>query len=113
MDIYCDREAYPKGNRSGNTDRMHPEVEKYRLLEHRYYTRIRMNTMKSIIWRYCKGIFLLLFNFHKAPGTILNSFNFLKYEKTRYGDLADWFKPLFLMRPLLELGLWTKKILLA
>ena len=94
VDIYCDRPS--------NTVQMHLDVEKYQLLQRTYQIRIRSNTYKTVIWRYFKGIFLLLFNVHKAPGIILNSFNRLKYNQVRYGDLADWFKPLFLMLPLLK-----------
>ena len=94
VDIYCDRPT--------DTEKMHPEVEQYRLLERRYYLRIRRNTPRTIVWRYLKGIYLLLGNFNRAPRIILKSFNFLKYNRDRYGDLAGCFKPLFLMLPILR-----------
>jgi len=94
VDIYCDRPT--------DTEKMHPEVEQYRLLERRYYLRIRRNTPRTIVWRYLKGIYLLLGNFNRAPRIILKSFNFLKYNRDRYGDLVACFKPLFLMLPILR-----------
>ncbi|MDJ0594102.1 MAG: glycosyltransferase [Pleurocapsa sp. MO_226.B13] len=98
VDIYCDREAYPKGNRQGNTEQMHPEVTKYQLLKRTYCIPIPVNSL----WRCLKGIWLFLLNFHKAPKTILAAVNFRKYDKSLYGELADWFKPLYLILPLLE-----------
>ena len=90
VDIYCDRQ--------GNTNQMHPEIAEYDLLARTHFTVIPRN----IVWRYLKGIWLLLINFSRSPDTFLNSLNFFKYNSTRYGDLADWFKPLYLMLPWLK-----------
>ena len=90
VDIYCDRQ--------GNIVQMHPEVATYHLLDRTYYTLIPINK----IWRYVKGVFLFLFNFYKAPRLILKSLNIPQYPRTRYGELADLFKPLYLLLPLLS-----------
>lgn len=89
VDIYCDR--------TGKLTPIHPAVKEYRLLERTYYTPIPQN----LILRCLKGIILFLANFFKAPQSILNSFK-LKSAKSRYGDLADFLKPLYLMIPLLN-----------
>ena len=90
VDIYCDR--------PGNTKQMHPEVEKYQLLARRYYTFIPY----KITWRYVIGIPLLLLNFFRAPVLIFNSFNRAKYDRVRYGKLAERFQAFLLMLPLLN-----------
>ncbi len=90
VDIYCDRPS--------NTEQMHPEVTEYGLLARTYLTSIP----KNIIWRYLKGIWLFISNVARSPFIIGNALNFFQYNPTRYGDLADWFKPLYLMLPWLE-----------
>ena len=90
VDVYSDR--------PGNTVQMHPEVREYDLLTKTYYTAIPRN----VIWRSLKGIFLFLFNFYKAPRTVLSSINFSKCDRSRYGDLTDWLKPFYLTLPLLK-----------
>ena len=87
VDIYCDR--------PGNTTKTHPEIGQYQLLERTYYNPIPTN----VIWRYLKGIVLLLINFWKAPQTIIKTFNWLKYRRSLYGEFADFFKPLYLAIP--------------
>lgn len=91
VDIFTDR--------PGNIAKMHPEVEKYQLLERTYYTPIPTN----VIWRYLTGIFLLLVNFPKAPQTVIKTLNFLKYRRSLYGESAYFFKPLYLAIPFLNL----------
>ena len=90
VDIYCDR--------PGNTEQIHPDVSKYKLLERVYYTPIPRN----LVWRCFKGIFLLLFNFARSPAIIVRSLNFLKYGSSCYGDLANFLSPLYLIIPLLN-----------
>ena len=90
VDIFTDR--------PGNTTKIHPEVESYGLLDRTYYTPIPSN----IIWRCLKGIFLLAIYFVQAPRTIIESFNSNKYSRSRYGESADFFKPLYLLVPFLN-----------
>lgn len=90
VDIFCDKR--------GNTNQMHPEVAKYQLLEHTYCHPIPFNPF----WRCFKGLFLGLVNFYKAPKIILKSLDFRRYNQSRYGDIAAWFSPLYLLVPLLE-----------
>ena len=92
--IYCDKLSKPT--------LVHPEVRQYRLEERTYYTPTRQNTWKTRLWRYVRGFWLLILNFHKAPLIIADSLNTVKYSQHRYGEFADWFKALFLMLPLLE-----------
>ena len=90
VDIYCDR--------PGNILKMHPEVEKYQLLQCTHYTPIPT----IVIWRFLKGIVLALINFWKAPQIIIESFKFLKYDCVRYGEFAEFLKPLYLVIPFLN-----------
>ena len=89
VDIYCDR--------SGNIEQMHPEVEKYRLLQCTYNSRVPINN----ILHYLKGICLFLFNFPQAPFTLINSVK-ARSKKSVYGDIAIGLKPLYLTLPLLK-----------
>jgi colanic acid/amylovoran biosynthesis glycosyltransferase len=95
VDIYCDREAYPKGNRPGNWTKMHPEVTEYQLLPRTYSTVIPRNPL----WRCLKGIGLLLVNFWRSPPTILQTLNFWQFNPSRYGEPAEFLKPLYLALP--------------
>ena len=88
VDIYCDR--------GGNFAQIHSEVEEYQLLQHTYYTAIP----KNIILRCLKGIILFFFYFFKAPQIVVNSFKFK--SRSLYGDLAEFFKPLYFAIPLLK-----------
>lgn len=68
VDIYAD--AW------GDRSKIHPDVEKYRLLERTYLlTEVPTNP----VWRLLKGVGLLLANFHKAPWFLLRSLNVFKY----------------------------------
>ncbi|MEY2856920.1 MAG: hypothetical protein RLZZ74_1232 [Cyanobacteriota bacterium] len=98
VDIYCDREAYPKGNRPGNKTKMHPEVTEYQLLSRTYCTVIPRNPL----WRWLKGIGLLLTNFWRSPQTILQTLNFWQFNPSRYGEPAEFLKPLYLALPCLN-----------
>jgi colanic acid/amylovoran biosynthesis glycosyltransferase len=109
VDIYCDREAFPKGNRPGNGSQMHSEVTKYQLLSRTYCTVIPRNPL----WRGLKGIGLLLGNFWRSQGIpggkspqtilpILQTLNFWRFNPSRYGEPARYLKPLYLALPCLN-----------
>ncbi|HEY9849896.1 MAG TPA: glycosyltransferase [Leptolyngbyaceae cyanobacterium] len=76
VDIYADR--------PGDTAKVHHEVEKYRLLDRTYYTRIPSSRFERLV----KGIELLLANFHKNPSVLINSLNIFKYSFSEYGEQA-------------------------
>ncbi|AFY53082.1 glycosyltransferase [Rivularia sp. PCC 7116] len=63
--------------RPQNESKIHPDIEKYHLLEHTYYAQIPENQLLRAI----KGIGLLLTNFHKSPSVLLQTLNFSKYGK--------------------------------
>ena len=90
VDIYCDR--------TDNSERMHSEVTEYQLLERVNYSPVPIN----LVWRCLKGIYLFLLNFLKAPAIIIRSLNFLKYNKTYYGDIGHLLSPLYLVIPWLR-----------
>lgn len=90
VDIYCDR--------PGNRTKMHPEVTKYQLLSRTYCTVIPRNPL----WRWFKGIGLLLTNIWRAPQTILQTIKFWQFNPSRYGEPAEFLKPLYLALPCLN-----------
>ena len=90
VDIYNDR--------LGNTDKIHPEVEQYNLLERTYYTPFPSN----LAIRAIKAAWLLLLNFLKAPLVLLRAINFIKYNRSRYGDVGGFLRPLYLAIPWLD-----------
>jgi len=57
--------------------KIHPEIEKYGLMEKVYYIKKPKNKLIRII----KGIWLFFSYFHKAPKKIINSLNIIKYKK--------------------------------
>ena len=59
--------------------KLHPDVEKYHLLDHTYYP---PKIPRNYLGRVFKGIGLILHNFPKAPGIVLRSLNIFKYAKT-------------------------------
>lgn len=67
VDIYADD--------SRKELKVHPDVEKYSLINRTYYNKIPTNK----ILRLLNGIKLLLTNFHKNPPVIVRSLNFFKY----------------------------------
>lgn len=71
VDIYS-LEGY-----SGET-KIHPDVEKYRLLERTYYV---PKTPENYIWRGLKALGLLAINGYKAPLACWRSLNVFKYGK--------------------------------
>lgn len=68
VDIYA--------GRPGDISKIHPDVEKYHLLERTYYTRQPPN----YIWRFIKAIIWFLANL-KHSKFLLESLNFFKYGK--------------------------------
>ena len=57
--------------------KVHPDIEKYRLMERVHYFAMPYNKIKRIL----KAISLIIKNFHKAPLKILKSLNFFEYGK--------------------------------
>ncbi|MGD1913662.1 MAG: glycosyltransferase [Rivularia sp. (in: cyanobacteria)] len=69
VDIYADD--------SRKELKVHPDVEKYSLINRTYYNDIPTNKLLRLL----NGIRLLLANFHKNPIVLLRSLNFFKYGK--------------------------------
>jgi colanic acid/amylovoran biosynthesis glycosyltransferase len=90
VDIFSDR--------PGNISKIHPDVERYQLLKHTYYTPIPIN----LFWGIFKGIGLLIINFHKAPKTLLRTLNFFKYPYSEYGEFALPLRAFYLALPFLN-----------
>ena len=90
VDVYCDR--------LGNTEQVHPQVEQYHLLTRTYYTSVPNN----LLLRAAKAVWLLLLNWFKAPRVLFKACNFLKYNRGRYGDVAGFLKPFYLVIPWLD-----------
>jgi colanic acid/amylovoran biosynthesis glycosyltransferase len=67
VDIYAERRA-PES-------KIHPDVEKYRLLERTYYHVVPRNKC----WRLLKGISIVLANFHRNPRAVLNALNVCRF----------------------------------
>lgn len=76
VDIY----AIPPNDENNNA-KVHPDVEKYQLLNHTFY---RINVPKNYFLRLLIGIKLILENFTKAPLVVLRSLNFFKYAREAY-----------------------------
>jgi len=66
------------GYRPNDISKLHPDVEKYHILEHTYY---QPNIPENYLWRFLKGLGLLFSHFHKAPLVLLRSLNIFKYGK--------------------------------
>jgi colanic acid/amylovoran biosynthesis glycosyltransferase len=61
-----------------NTAKVHPDVEKYQLLQ---FTYNEPTIPKNYLWRLIKAVGLIITNFHKSPLVLLRSLNFFKYGK--------------------------------
>lgn len=59
-------------------EKVHPDVEKYNLLEHTYYA---LRVPDNYVWRTLQGIGLLATNFAKNPLVCLQAINVFKYGK--------------------------------
>ena len=68
-------EVYIYADDSRKELKIHPEVEKYSLINRTYYNKIPTNKLLRLL----KGIGLLLANFHKNPLVLMRSLNFFKY----------------------------------
>jgi len=90
VDIYCDR--------LGDTKNTHPEIQQYQLLKCTYFTPIPDNQLIRIL----KAFWLLLSNCFKSPQVLLKAINFIKYNRSRYGDVAGFLKPFYLAIPWLN-----------
>lgn len=88
VDIFADR--------ADDTSKMHPDVEKYHLLERTYYL---LRTPRNRLLRVFKGFGLLLANYYKDPVVLLRSLNVFKY-----GKQAESLKLLYVTIPLLRKG---------
>ena len=87
VDIYCDRLA--------NTEKTHPQVQQYNLLERTYYTSVPTN----LALRALKAAWLLLIKGFQAPQILFKAINFIKYNRSGYGDVAGFLKPFYLVLP--------------
>lgn len=76
------------------TDKVHPDVEKYQLFARTHYV---PKIPKNYLWRLLKGLFLILKNFHKAPLVLMRSLNAFKYRRQ-----ATSMRLLYLVIPLLK-----------
>jgi colanic acid/amylovoran biosynthesis glycosyltransferase len=64
--------------KSNKASKVHPDVEKYKVLERTYYV---PEIVENHFLRLFKGLFLAFTNFYKAPLVVLNSLNIVKYGK--------------------------------
>lgn len=90
VDIYCDR--------LGDTKNTHPEIQHYQLLQRTYFTPIPSN----LLIRSFKALWLFFSNCFKSPPVLLKAINFIRYNRSRYGDVAGFLKPLYLAMPWLN-----------
>lgn len=89
VDIYSDE--------FGNTSKVHPEVERYQLVNRTYYTKMPSGLSR----RWPKALGLLLANFYKAPRVLGRSLNFSKYNESDYGDQGSILKCFYSAIPFL------------
>jgi len=71
-------EVHIYGSKPDDTSKVHPDVDKYRLLEYTYYA---PDIPKNYIWRLFKGFGFIPALFFKAPLLVLRSLNFFKYPR--------------------------------
>jgi colanic acid/amylovoran biosynthesis glycosyltransferase len=76
-----------------DSSKVHPDVEKYELLAHTHYP---PTISQNYLWRFLKGIGLIIKNFHKSPLVILRSLNLF------YGKQAVSLRLLYSVMGLLE-----------
>ncbi|MBD2250102.1 glycosyltransferase [Nostoc parmelioides] len=77
-----------------DTSKLHPLVEQYHLMERTIYAPTRPN---NELWRWVKGLSLLLINFHKNPSVCLQLLN-----TSRYVSQAKSLKMLYRALPFLK-----------
>jgi colanic acid/amylovoran biosynthesis glycosyltransferase len=61
-----------------NLSKVHPNVEKFKLISHTYY---QPKLPRNYFWRFLKALWLILVNFHKSPLLLWRSLNFLQYGR--------------------------------
>jgi colanic acid/amylovoran biosynthesis glycosyltransferase len=89
-----DVDIYSLDGHPQDTSKVHPLVEQYQLIERTIYAATRPN---NELWRWVKGLSLLLLNFHKNPGVCLQLLN-----TSRYFSQAKSLKMLYRALPFLE-----------
>lgn len=87
-------EVHIYGSKPDETSKVHPDVEKYQLLERTYYIPQIPN---NYFLRFLKGLGFIFSNFYKAPLVLLQSLNIFKY-----GKRAASMRLLYSVIPLLE-----------
>jgi colanic acid/amylovoran biosynthesis glycosyltransferase len=60
----------------GDRSKVHPDVEKYRLLERTY---LLAEIPTNLVWRVLKGIGLFCFHLHRSPQLLLQSLNVMEH----------------------------------
>jgi colanic acid/amylovoran biosynthesis glycosyltransferase len=71
-------EVHIYGCKPDETSKVHPDVEKYQLIERTYYI---PEIPKNYFLRFLKGLAFISTNFYKAPLVLLRSLNIFKYGK--------------------------------
>ncbi|MBD2344566.1 glycosyltransferase [Anabaena subtropica] len=89
-----DVDIYSLDGRPQDTSKVHPLVEQYQLIERTIYAPTRPT---NELWRWVKGVSLLLLNFYKNPSVCLQLLN-----TTRYISQAKSLKMLYRALPFLE-----------
>ncbi len=98
IDRGCEIDIFAKGPEE--LQKIHPDVEKYKLLERTFYIDdIDKHIPKNKIVRVLKGLHLICRNIIKKPRAIVKSLNF-----TKLGKHALTLKPLFRVIPYLDKG---------
>lgn len=72
VDIFADSDR--------DDPKVHPDVEKYSLLDRTYYREIPTNKFRRVL----KAIPLIIANFHKNPIGILKTLNIFRYGKRSF-----------------------------
>lgn len=91
LDLGCDIEIFARSNPQDKI--VHPDVEKYHLVERTYYYNVPRNKIKRIL----KAIYLLITNFHKDSIKILKLLNI-----TRYGNFSSSLQLFYILIPFLN-----------
>ncbi len=90
VDIYADLQ--------GDTAKVHPDVERYKLLNRTYYTRMPLGRMRRIV-----AIPVLLFtNFSHHPLVVGRTLNPFKYKFSKYGEQAVLLRLFYSALPFLK-----------
>ena len=87
-------EVHIYGCKPDETSKVHPDVEKYQLIERTYYI---PEIPKNYFLRFLKGLAFISTNFYKAPLVLLRSLNIFKY-----GKRAASMRLLYSVMPLLK-----------